>query len=472
MSHQQLEVPRFPRGFLLSERPVEPPPTFVPGPILPNFYVHPWANIETAGDTNLFVIILGHAAPTRPEQVQSSAEHLLACLRDGEGTFLKALDDYGGRHAIIFGSFGNIRVVNDATGMRSVFYAAQGGVVASHALLVERALGGDIRQDDLVYRHGYPGNRTPYARTKILTANTYYWFTANIVKRFWPLVAPAPRDVNDVAAEALEAATVALQNISARRKIKLALTAGLDSRTILAVGLRSGVPFDTYTYGSESNTARDRAFAKDLAVHAGVQHTVVPHVPLTDQLQHHLQEAHYSPHHQGVVNALARSFGDPSTVAVTGNLLEIGRSFYWLQRDKGAKAPATAQAMTALHHRTVSPSTKREIDAFGRDRYMSISEHAFDGFIKDAGFDIVKDLVDPFDLFYWEHRMSTWHGAAMVERDFYGVAFIPFNSRRVFEAMLGVPQADRDQSAVFYRMIEMVDPGLLELPVNPKQWPQ
>lgn len=417
------------------------------------------------------MIAIGHLVPTMAGQGTDPAGSLLGALEQGEHEFFQTLSAYSGRHAIIFGSVGNIGVVNDATAMRSVFYAADGGIVASHAVLVERALGGNPSPDDLVYRHGYPGSRTQYARTKILTANTYYWFTANVVRRFWPVVAPAVRDVDSVAAEALDAATVAFQNMSVGRKVKLALTAGLDSRTILAVGLRSGVPFDTYTYGSESNTTLDRAFAKDLAAHAGVEHTVVPHVPLTDQLQYHLQEAHYSPHHQDVVNSLAQFFGDPSTVAVTGNLLEIGRSFYWLQRDKDAKTPATAQAMTALHHRTVSQSTKRAIDALGRDCYMSISERAFGGFIQDTGFDIVQKLVDPFDLFYWEHRMSTWHGAAMVERDFYGFAFIPFNSRRIFEAMLGVPQVDRDESAVFYRMVEMVDPSLLDLPVNPKHWP-
>src|SRR5699024_4774906 len=112
MSH--LDVPHFPRGFVLSERPIEAPPTFVPGPILSNFYVHPWTHIETAGDAGLFVIILGHCVPTRTELPADTATHLLAQLQAGEGRFLQELADYGGRHAIIFGSKGNIRVVNDA----------------------------------------------------------------------------------------------------------------------------------------------------------------------------------------------------------------------------------------------------------------------------------------------------------------------------------------------------------------------
>src|SRR5699024_11297791 len=110
----RLDVPLFPRGFGLSERPIAAPPTFVPCPMLSNFYVHPWTHIETAGDAGLCVIILGHCVPTRTELPADAATHLLAQLQAGEGRFLQELADYGGRHAIIFGSKGNSRVVNDA----------------------------------------------------------------------------------------------------------------------------------------------------------------------------------------------------------------------------------------------------------------------------------------------------------------------------------------------------------------------
>src|SRR5699024_12270495 len=108
MSH--LDVPHFPRGFVLSERPIEAPPTFVPGPILSNFYVHPWTNIETAGTTDLFVIILGHCVPTGTVLPADTATHLLAQLQAGEVRFLQELAEYGGRHAIILGSTGNTGV--------------------------------------------------------------------------------------------------------------------------------------------------------------------------------------------------------------------------------------------------------------------------------------------------------------------------------------------------------------------------
>ena len=71
-----LVLPRFPRGFLLSEGPVEPPPDFIPGPLLKHFYVHPWANVQFAGDQALFVIVMGHCVPIRSGQSQDVAAHL------------------------------------------------------------------------------------------------------------------------------------------------------------------------------------------------------------------------------------------------------------------------------------------------------------------------------------------------------------------------------------------------------------
>jgi len=67
--------------------------------------------------------------------------------------------------------------------------------------------------------------------------------------------------------------------------------------------------------------------------------------------------------------------------------------------------------------------------------------------------------------------MGTWQGVAMGERDFYAETFIPFNARSIFVSMLGVPEPQRRSDATVLEMIRMVDPELLEVPINPKSWP-
>lgn len=463
-------IPNFPRGFLFSATPISAPPAFIEGPLLPNFYVHPWTVVETAGDNELFVIGIGSLIPTH--DIENPVEELLAALKKSETTFFDLLSFYSGRYAVIYGALGDIRVVNDATAMQSVFYSLQGRVVASHPLLVERALGGSIEQTKIPFRYGYPGNRTPYTRTRILTANTYYWLSANVVRRFWPIVHPSAKTPDQAATILLEDSTTALKRMSYGRTVQISLTAGLDSRTVLAIALHSGIEFTTYTYGHDHGTKIDREIARELSRQFGIQHKVIPTKVEDLEVKRRLLESHYQPHHHGVwVRALKDYFNDVNSVAVLGNLLEIGRSNTANERTQMTSPPLTAAAMTELHLQRMGKARRAEVFEFGFERFKSISESAFQDYINETGFDIQAGILDPFDQFYWEHRMSTWQGYAMGERDYYATPFIPFNTRRIFESMLGVAKDDRHNDTTVYSMLRRVDPSLLEIPINPKQWP-
>src|SRR5699024_6769777 len=97
--------------------------------------------------------------------------------------------------------------------------------------------------------------------------------------------------------------------------------------------------------------------------------------------------------------------------------------------------------------RKVGDKVNQQLREYGREQYREETRAGFQGFIDDTGMDIVEGLLDPFDQFYWEHRMSTWQGVSMGERDFYAEAFVPFNARSVFASMLGVPEPQRRADA-------------------------
>lgn len=463
------DVPQFPRGFLLATKSVEAPPTYVIGPLLPNFYVHPWARVGAAGNGDQFAIVIGTCVPVHGRD-DNPAATFLAHLRASEDGMLAALSGYAGRYVVIFGHTEAPKLVADATAMRSLYFAENGGVVSSHASLVERALGGSVERRDLPFRGGFPGNRIPLPRTRILTANTYYDLASHTVRRFWPTERIPEKSVEEAAVESLETASTALRNIAAQLPVKLALTAGLDSRVMLAVAIHSGVEFEAYTYGRAKDTLMDRNLATDLARHMGVKHTVAPPVDLSNELRDSIMESFYARHHRTAVSTLREWFGPEPAAAVTANLLEIGRSFYAPPRKRGLAAPVTAEQMVELYWYSMGGGGRREAEEYGRPQFYAGAAAAFQEMI-DSGAAPTPQFMDPFDQFYWEHRMTVWHGAAMVERDFYAEAFIPFNARSVFETLLGVPREDRDTAAAFYRLIELVDSRLLDFPVNPKAWP-
>jgi hypothetical protein len=460
----------FLRGFLLNTLTEYAPEGYEPGPLIPGLWVEQNTEVQSAGTPEQFLIILGTCVPTHRDGTQV-AEPLLEALSESEDRFHQELAEHVGRYAILYGTQETTKVVNDATAMRSVFYAAAGGVVASHALLVEQALGGTIRKSDMPFRYGYPGNATPYRRTKILTPNTYYNVATNRATRFWPTRTLKDYTPDNAAQQILDRTVQAIRNMAAQRPLKMALTAGLDSRTMLAVMLHSGVDFDTYTYGRGKDTLMDRNFARDLAHHMGVRHTVIEGVTMTPELRNRLDQANYSTHHKTTVPSLAAWIKDPTTAAVTANLLEIGRTFYQHAQKAGRAEPTTAEAMKNLHFRSIPGSGKAEINEWGQDTYDHVATELFADFLHETEFANASEFVGPFDLFYWEHRMSAWHGAAMVERDYYAEPFIPFNARTIFETMLGVPEEKRQSADVLYNIIKLVNPRLLDMPVNPKTWP-
>lgn len=465
------DAPHFPRGFLFAGGETSAPDSFQPSAALPHLYLHPWTSAEAADDGDLFVVVIGTAVSMTPGFPAHTARELLTALQSGEHEFFEVLAWLSGRHAVIFGDSRETKIVSDATTMRSLYYAKDDAVVSSHASLVEKALGNTPKRERFPFQFGFPGNRTPYPNVKLLTPNTYLNVTRGTVHRFWPTAQPRPRNVDDVAQAALRAGTEAMRNISRGRVVNVALTAGLDSRVMLAISLNSGVEFQTYTYGHDWKTAIDRDIAQKLAKAHGVRHSLVPRPPLSGGLKARLAEAHFTSHHASAVPGLVDWFNNPRSVSMTGNLLEIGRSFFTPNREAGVRPPTTPETMMALHRERMHSRTQERIGAYGEHAWEKRALEAFEGFFDDSDFAKTVDLIDPFDLFYWEHRMSAWHGASMVERDFYAEPFIPLNARGLFEMMLGIAEPKRIEGAVFYRMIEMVEPELLRLPVNPKRWP-
>lgn len=461
----------FLRGFLLNTLNGYTPKGFLPGPLLPGLSVERATNVESAGYFyEKFVIIIGTCVPTHHTGTQI-AEALLKTFNRGEAYFHQELAKYAGRYAIIYGDQDSTKIVSDATAMRSVFYATGGGVAASHALLVEQAIDGTIRKRDMPFRYGFPGNATPYRRTKLLTPNTYYNLATNSVTRFWPTSEPTDCNVEDAATDVLNRAVQAIQNMASQQPLKMALTAGLDSRTMLAAMIQSGVDFETYTYGKGPDTLVDRNLASELAQQHGIYHTVIQGGNNPPELNALLEDAHYANHHKSSVASLEAWFGEPYSAAVTANLLEIGRTFYQHAKKAGSEPPITPEAMRNLHYRSTPRKGKEAIAKWGQDIHDYVSAEAFAVFLDDTEFQESASYIDPFDLFYWEHRMSAWHGTSMNERDFYAEPFIPFNARTIFETMLGVSEEKRQTADVLYSIINMVDPRLLDMPINPRTWP-
>lgn len=465
-----LDISDFPKGFVLASAPGEVPEHFVRDPVLPNLLVEPSLERSCATNKESFVIVLGICVPAGDYDF-AVAEELLLAHRRSRADFYEFLGKLVGRFVVIFGEPGNIEVTADATAMRSIFYAEGGGVVSSHALLVARWLEQSTQKESIPFGNGFPGDRTPYIGVRILTANISYNLSTGRVTRVWPVRALSNHSLEDASHAILDLSSAALRNAANGRPVKLALTAGIDSRLALAVAVHSGIDFETYTYGeSRPDTRIDRLVAAEVSDLLGVAHTIPESIKAAGPLRKKLNEAHYSAHHPNSVAGLDMYFSDRRTLSVAGNLLELGREHYSSAEGEGLGFPDTAEKVAAVYYLRTGRKTKELIDRFGKDDFDDVSTSYFREWVsKIGGFQV--EYLNPLTQFYWEHRMATWFGPAMNERDFYAEAFVAFNSREIFEYFLGVERSARMNNETFYKIIGMVEPKLLDIPINPKAWP-
>ena len=466
-----VDLLQYPRGFVLTDSTTGVPESFKRCEAIRELWVHPWVEVRQAVASNRVVVVIGTCATTEFGEWADPAKYLLSELNVGEDRFFGALGECVGRYAVIFGWSAELKIVTDATGMRSVYFSSEEGVAGSHARLISETIGSGYAPKPQHFHFGFPGFRTPFSGVRLLPPNSFLNLRSGRVERFWPERIPPVRTVDEVASETIELAVAGILQISAHRTVRLALTSGLDSRLMLALLLRSGIDFNTYTYGSDWRTALDRAFAADLAGVRGLRHSVIPASKPNVRLAARLSEASYLRHHFSVVENLMSLFPGQNDLAVTGNLLEIGRRFFAPMIRAGVAPPNTPETMAELYWLKMSRKVRARVDAAGRSEWMAVVSSIFSEYMDETDFASASSKIDPYDLFYWEHRMGAWHGAAMNERDFYAEAFIPLNVRNIFELMLGLNEASREDGSVFYRIIEMIDSSLLDFPVNPKQWP-
>ena len=457
----------YPLGFVYkSSGEFRVPPTFAridaPIPIA----VHHQCRWTCAGDAARFVILLGTAVDNENPTMdrQHLADTLLVALSNSEDSLCQRLDSICGRYAIFYvGSAEQIMVLNDATGLRTVFYSESGSprVIASHCQLVEDNHPTSLASRLFAAKWGYPGMATPVEGISLLTPNTRLNLATGTIERFYPRERLPSLELSAAVEFVTQRARAALTSLT-EEPVALSLTAGIDSRTTLALTdavLSDVVCFTAVREGREGHRI-DADVAAALTRIVGRDHQrleVRGEVP--EQLWKTIKRNSYYHHGRHQATAYLRTFGEHRPLHLGSNLYEIGRAFYskWRQ----VEPPLTPQLATELYRKGArdKPQMVEQIAEIQRE---------FERFYEVTAFAKATEFIDAEDLFYWEHRMAAWHGVIRLETDIAFDTFIPINARNVFSAMLSQPKDARIRGALQREIILKLCPALLGLPVNPR----
>lgn len=437
---------RFPRGFYYGPNP---PPDFRRSAFRGLFYNSRGAHAHAvAGDVQ--VAVLGSCLDVTDPEDADPAERLAKALAVSPDAFFDALDSQSGRHAVFFRTPTVEGVLGDATGCRTIFYSD--AAIASHTGLLTEAPPADIP-----FARGFPGNRTPVPGVRILTPNTRIDLSTRAVSRFWPREAPEPLTV-DEAHRRIE--TYARNALLKTPPLALGLTAGIDSRVIAVAAKKAGLDLLTFTYDRGPSTDTDVRVAPLAAKALGFRHQTVPEQRPSRKMRDRLIGATYYNHHFKCVEPLGEAL--EGRAVTVGTLLEIGRGIY-NDRKRQGRDLSTPEQMVAHYFFRLRSHVQAKIEAYGLETWTAMATQAFAEFEAAADFQSAARFVDAFDLFYWEHRMGTWHALILLERDFYAEPVMPFNCRAIFTAMMGLPRQVREDAVLFARLLDV--PELAGVPL-------
>ena len=434
--------------------------------------VHPDLNVCCVRHKAKTILLMGFILD--PENPQASDRDILNALMPNlvsSTEFFMQTARFGGRWILIVDDGSTVVLFHDAAGLRQVFYTDIGSTqqlwCASQPTMLAEILGLQVDGDaqDFITspeirrnrEYWWPGDSSLYKEVKHLLPNHYLDLETGRCYRYWP-----NRTLTRISLDtAVEACSSILRGLLAgavkRFNLVVSLTAGLDSRLVLAAchGIKDQLSYMTLKQiNSSVNNDTDIIIASSLLRRLQLRHDLIVSVPEDDDLFLRIFNQNVTlAHEKWSYDALAIfNFYHLSSVITIGSVSEVVR-FRW---ERFANK--------------LRPHLKQKIDGENLALFMGNHPFAvkhFNKWLRDIG---EPYNVDILDLFYWEQRVGNW--LAMCESEFdiaWKDIFTPYNCRLLLMDMLSVDDIYKrpPQYKLYKKMILTLWPEVLAEPINP-----
>lgn len=196
------------------------------------------------------------------------AEYLHSQLSTSRADFFKSLISLSGTYAIVWRLGSEISILNDAHGLRSIFYSKKNGHCSSHLELLnviegegESEMQTHFKKSSYEYSYQFPGNLTAYNNLVFLTPNFYLSTDTIRVHRFFPNEERVYIPMHEAKRRVMEKYATVAKKYKRKYQLAMSLTGGKDSRVSLysTLGIK-----DNICYFSESRD-NDLTAAKAIA---------------------------------------------------------------------------------------------------------------------------------------------------------------------------------------------------------------
>jgi hypothetical protein len=360
-----------------------------------------------------------------------------------------------GRFVYFDFSDGRTRISTDAGALFPVVYDSSAPAVASspaalslcQPLNLDEALRKEIIRYDTT--EWYPFGLTSYEGVRRLLPFDLLDISTGLISRNEFALRSIASSGESYPAAAFEAVCSNIHSIACGRAVRMHLTAGYDSRMVLAAALASGIIFDCETIeGASAGAKLDVLVARKLAAIAGVRHRTIRSTPPSEQ-----ELADWQGRTGGaVVDAVmhlcrTEELNFDGRAVLSGACGEVGRGFYWMESDLDCVG---LDSITLSARLGFAPTPT--LIASGNDWL--------------ARFDSDMQRTMLLDYAYIELRLGCWAGAATPGHNVPFPSFSPFNSYSVYREMLAARPIERFHQQYALSFIKHGANMLAEIPFN------
>lgn len=377
--------------------------------------------------------------------------------------------NYGGRWIIIIDDGNEIILFTDACGYRQVFYtdpaycrdlwcASQPGTIAQ--VLGLRTDEEALKFVDLdKYKHWgnreyiFPGKSSLFKEIKRLLPNHYLDFRTGSCRRYWPDGYLVSMSLEECVQRSSDMLKGLIKSAFKRFELALSISAGRDSRLILAAckDISDSLFIFTSIYWQLNEKSADIKIPSLLLSRLGLRHSIIKCPKEMDREFSEIYYRNVSAAHD-VYGPIAQGMYDhypQNKICMKGNAIPIVKC---VDPKTSNRKEVDTDILAKLHRVERSPFSKKYYA-----EWLSDTKEIYN--------------VNVFDLFWWEVKEGSWQAMSQLEMDIAQEVFVPFNCRNLLVHMLSVEERHRraPEYELHNRMMGNLWPDLLEVPINPQE---
>ena len=434
--------------------------------------VHPDLPTHQVSSKNRAISLLGYILdPNDPKA--NDADILNRLLRDlcasaGLNDFFKCTYDLGGRWILIVDDGKEIRLHHDAVGYRQVFFTDLSFCselwCASQPALIAEVLGYQIDDEAKEFinlckgvnkEYWWPGDSTPYRETKCLLPNHCLDLKTGLHHRLWPDAPLRFLSLTDSVEKCAGLLQGLIKSAANRFKLAMTLTAGRDTRLLLAAAREMADKLDFYSfiYWDMTKEHADVVIPSRILSRLGLKHHIIQcPVSMESEFERfYVTNVAFAHDVWGTIaQGLYHDYPSDS-VCVKGNAIPIAKCNYLYKLPKSErKKKITAATLARLNN---IPDNDFAIKAFEKWLAQLGDVHN----------------IHVLDLFQWEQREARWQAMSQNEWDIVQEVFVPYNCRSLLTHLLSIPEEYRRPPtyAMHQALTARLWPELLSEPINP-----